>query len=67
MVRIEEQEQDAIDALIAESSAAAHLAAGRIQRAWRRAVADPMRAVCKARLMREFVELPPLVNAEDFV
>jgi hypothetical protein len=32
-------------------------AALRIQRAWRRAVADPELVVCRRRLMREFVEM----------
>lgn len=62
---------DVVDALLAESSAAAHLAAARIQRAWRGAIADPERAVCRARLTREFAELAARPSggggAEDLV
>jgi hypothetical protein len=58
------EKDDVFDALLAESSAAAHLAAARIQRAWRGAIADPKRAVCRARVMREFVELAHLSGAD---
>ena len=54
------------EALLAESSAAAHLAAARIQRAWRGAIADPKRAVCRARVMHEFAELTRL-SGDDLV
>lgn len=36
------------------------MCAGTIQRAWRRAIADPERTMCRRRLIKEFAELPRL-------
>ncbi len=40
-----------------EAAARRHLAARRIQRAFRRALSDPSYAACRRRLLREFREL----------
>lgn len=49
------------DPVVAESLGASHLAAYRIQSAWRRAISDPRYKLCKKRLKIEFAELETIV------
>lgn len=58
---LEHTKDGGVRAAVAESHAAAHLAAWRIQRAWARARTDPGHMLCRARLMREFAELEEIV------
>ena len=49
------------DPVVAESLAASHIAAYRIQRAWRKAITNPRYKLCRKRLKFEFAELESII------